>query len=92
MRDSSAAEGQAVTRGAPGTEHISFVLARVLRSTLLRVGADELAARALELREAESELAVAHDRATWARWRLMLSTARLERAMRLSDRVHHART
>lgn len=56
---------------------------RTMSATLLEARRRQLAERRHELHVAEAELMAALDRVEAARWRLMLATARLERAARL---------
>ena len=56
---------------------------RAMSATLLEARRRQLRDRKRELSEAEADLMGALDRVEAARWRVMLATARLERAARL---------
>jgi len=72
---------------APSDEEIAHERLRVSADVVYVRRVREMRARRRDLYGAIADLEVAHDRARWARWRLLLAIARAERAMRLAARV-----
>ena len=54
---------------------------------MLAAGDAMLQARLADLDEAVADLVIAHDRAVFSRWRVLLACGRVERAQRLAARV-----